>query len=128
MLDHVVLADDVRQRGPGVGARGGNGRPMRGSPAGSDSAIRRQHQARLAFSPCRWAICPSAGSETTAGVNSVAGSPPAIPGRNTDSQVPNSVSGRIRGISSASHSAGDRKSCPDGSQAPGYMVSPANHS
>ena len=63
-----------------------------------------------------------------AGVNKVAGSPPAIPGRNTDSQKPNSPSGRILAISSASHSAGDRKSCPEGSQAAGYMVSPPNQS
>src|SRR5215831_16546035 len=84
---------------------------MRGSSAGSD-----------------WAIQPSAGSDITAGVNSVAGSPPAIPGRNTDSQVLNSPLGRIRAMSSASDSAGDRKSWPDGSQAAGYMVSPPNQS
>jgi len=64
-------------------------------------------------------MCPSAGSDTTAGVNSVAGSPPAIPGRNIDSQVANSPGGRTLAISSASDSAGDRKSWPDGSQAAG---------
>src|SRR5262249_20472181 len=99
---------------------------MRGSPSGSDSAIRRQPQARLAFSPCRGAIAPSAGSDTTAGGDSVAGSPPAIPGRNTDSQAPNSPSGKTRAFSSASARAGDRKSWPDGSQDAGYIVSPPN--
>jgi hypothetical protein len=85
----------------------------------SDSAIRRQHQARLALSPCRWAIWPSLGSETTAGMNSEAGSPLTIPGRKTDSQPANSSCGRTWAISSASVSAGDRKSWPDGSHPPG---------
>ena len=54
-----------------------------------------------------------------AGVNSDAGLPAARPGRNARSHPANSSAGSRQAISSASASAGDRKSCPDGSQLPG---------
>ena len=55
----------------------------------------------------------------TAGVNKAAGSLAARPGRNAPSQALNSSGASSTAISSASASAGDRKSCPDGSQLPG---------
>ncbi len=49
-----------------------------------------------------------------------------MPGRNMVSHSANSAWGRMRDISSASVSAGDRQSSPDGSQSAGYMVSALN--
>ena len=63
----VVVADHVRQRRVGVYLRGGHGRPDPLVTRGRLSAIRRQHQARLAFRPCRCAIWPSLESVTIAG-------------------------------------------------------------
>ena len=58
-------------------------------------------------------------SETVTGVNSVAGWPASMPGRNMLSQSASWSGGITPAISSASASAGDRKSCPDGSQPAG---------
>src|SRR5436190_10977658 len=62
---------------------------------------------------CRWPICPSVGSETTAGRNSAAGWPAARPGRKRASQRGSSVESSSRESSSASQRAAERKSAPD---------------
>ena len=49
----------------------------------------RQHQARLRFSPSRWAILPSLRSLTKAGSNRVAGCATATPGRKCPNQAGN---------------------------------------
>ena len=67
-------------------------------------------------------------SLTSTGMNKVAGSPQAKPGRKPASQDANASAGRMRRMSSASTSAGDRKSAPDGSHAAGTSRSSANHS
>ena len=73
MLAHVVAGDLAQARRPGAGQRPPARRGARGSPPSSAEAIPRQHQARLRFSPSRWAILPSLRSDTNAGSNRVAG-------------------------------------------------------
>src|ERR1019366_712704 len=102
VLDVVVTAHYVRQCGTACVLAALPAAAALGSPAERDSASRRQHQARLAFRPCRCAIWPSLTSETTAGVNSAAGSPLAMPGRNLSSQPLNPAAGSSWAISSAS--------------------------
>ncbi len=75
------------------------------------------HQARLRFTPSRWAIFPSVGSLTTAGRKKVDGSRRARRGRKLSNQAVNSPLVRTRRISSASIRAEERKSSPDGSHA-----------
>ena len=79
------------------------------------SAILLMAQARLRLRPCRWAIWPSVGSETSAGMNRHQGSSRANPGKNADSHSLSSAGSSRRDISSASQSPAERKSDPDGS-------------
>ena len=84
---------------------------------GSSGAMLRQHQARLRFSPSRWAIFPSLRSLTNAGVNRRRRLRDLRRrGRNCSNQ-PETASGWVRAMHKASISAGDRNSSPPGSHA-----------
>ena len=83
----------------------------------------RKHQARLRFSPSRWAILPSVRSVTAAGANRVAGRPAARRGRKRSNQGRKRAGGSRRRMHSASISAGERKSSPLGSPQAGQSTS-----